>query len=261
LWMPGYADWVWVPAHYVWTPRGYVFIAGYWDYPATRRGVLFAPVRFRTVAAEHLAYTPATVIDLDVFHDHLFVRASDYHYYFGDYYAARHDLDILPIFSFHLHQGYDPLFAHVRWAHRGERNWEHEYEARYQQRREHEDARPPHTLAQVTVHGGAHERAIAAPLAQWARSASASVRLRAVSTDERQRLVQREADVRRFRRERQAVEVESGKSREKATNREVKATLPRSPIVGKVTKVKVNTPKAPPEPKPDKKIVPQPRRP
>ncbi len=263
-WIPGHADWVWVPAHYVWSPRGYLFTDGYWDYPAVSRGVLFAPVHFRTVVATHVVYSPTTVINLDVFHDHLFVRTSDYHYYFGDYYVARHNLDIHPVFSFHLHKGYDPIYAHVRWVHRGDQNWEHEVEARYQQRRDHEDERPPHTLAQVTVRGETHERSrtIAAPLAQWAKSASTVVRLRAVDTGERQRLVQRGADVQRFRRERQDVEVRAGTPRERASpQKEVKAKLPRSPIVAKLTKGKErNPPKAPSAPKLDKKITPQPRR-
>jgi hypothetical protein len=259
-WMPGRADWVWVPAHYVWTPRGYVFTDGYWDYPAVRRGVLFAPVRFRTLT--HVVYSPTTTVNLDVFEDHLFVRTSDYHYYFGDYYAARPDINIHPVFSFHLHGGYDPIYAHARWVHRSEPSWEHDYAAHYQQRREHEDARPPRTLAQVAVHGGGRERPIVTPLAQWAKSASTPVRLRSVGADERQRLAQRGADVQRFRRERRDIEMGAVASREKAgSQKEVKAKFPRSPIVAKLTKGKERVPpKAPATPKPDSKITPRPRR-
>jgi hypothetical protein len=80
-WRPGFwaaaqADWDWVPAHYVYAPRGYVFVDGYWDYSVGRRGVLFAPVYFNAdvYARPGFSYSPATVIDLGVFVNHLFLR-------------------------------------------------------------------------------------------------------------------------------------------------------------------------------------------
>ncbi len=94
-WRPGYwatvqPDWMWTPARYLWAPRGYVFVDGYWDYSVARRGTLFAPVYFNPGAyvRRGFNYSPATVIDLSVFTNHLFLRPNYGHYYFGDYYAA-----------------------------------------------------------------------------------------------------------------------------------------------------------------------------
>jgi len=155
-WRPGYwervqPDWNWVPDHYVSAPRGYVFVDGYWDYSVGRRGVLFAPVYFdrhvRTRPDFH--YSPATVIDLGVFSDHLFLRSRSRHYYFGDYYAADYrEAGFYPRFSFQTSRyGYDPIYAHQRWQHREDRDWEHHVERDFQYRRDHDDARPPRTLA------------------------------------------------------------------------------------------------------------------
>ena len=132
-WRPGFwaraqPDWNWVPAHYVWAPRGYVFVDGYWDYSIGRRGVLFAPVYFPggMYARPGFSYSPATVIDLGVFANHLFLRPRYQHYYFGDYYAANYQTaGFYPSYSYNAGRyGYDPIFAHVRWQHRQEGQWE-----------------------------------------------------------------------------------------------------------------------------------------
>ena len=132
-WRPGFwatvqPDWDWVPAHYVWAPRGYVFVDGYWDYSIGRRGVLFAPVYFNAgvYARPGFSYSPATVIDLGVFADHLFLRPQYQHYYFGDYYAANYQAaGFYPSYSYNSGRfGYDPIYAHERWQHRQDRGWE-----------------------------------------------------------------------------------------------------------------------------------------
>jgi hypothetical protein len=91
-WVAARENWVWVPAYYRWTRRGYVYVDGYWDYPPVRRGVVFAPVRFQRdyISRPHYTYSPVTVISLAVFTNHLFVRPSHNHYYFGDYYEPRY---------------------------------------------------------------------------------------------------------------------------------------------------------------------------
>jgi hypothetical protein len=145
-WAPGRPDWDWVPPHYLWTPRGHVFVAGYWDYPGQRRGMLFATVYFHSsVYARHsYHYTPSLVISFGAFNDHLFLRPRYCHYYFGDYYAPsyRHRGFYAP-FSFHHRYGYDPFYTRKRWEHRGDRDWERRVKASYQHRREHEESRPP----------------------------------------------------------------------------------------------------------------------
>jgi hypothetical protein len=91
-WAPVRENWIWVPSYYRWTPRGYVYVDGYWDYEVARRGVLFAPVHFgRDVYSQPgYYYTPTTVISLSVFLNHLFLRPSYGHYYFGDYYGLNY---------------------------------------------------------------------------------------------------------------------------------------------------------------------------
>ena len=154
-WRPGYwaqmrRDWVWVPAYYAWTPPGYVFVDGYWDYAIDRRGVLFAPVYFRTPLSVRVgfSFSPAFVISLSVFSDALFWRPHYHHYYFGDYYAPHYyDDGFYPWFSLHARRnGYDPIYAHQRWEHRRESDWDRRVQARYWERRDHEAARPMRTL-------------------------------------------------------------------------------------------------------------------
>jgi hypothetical protein len=98
VWVAGFwrlpqPRWVWVPAHYIWTPRGCLFTQGYWDYPVTARGVLFAPVYFERPWYETsgFRFSPAIVLAADVLTDHLFCRPSYCHYYFGDYYGGLGD--------------------------------------------------------------------------------------------------------------------------------------------------------------------------
>jgi len=144
VWRPGYwtrmrPDWVWVPAHYVWRPLGVVFISGYWDFAVSHRGILFAPVFFpyRVTVVSHRLFTPSYVIDLTIFSDLIFWRPRYHHYYFGDYYASKYyRRGIYPWCSFHAKRhGYNPIYAHERWVHRLDRNWEHRIQAKYDRRR------------------------------------------------------------------------------------------------------------------------------
>jgi hypothetical protein len=153
VWRPGYwmiaqPDWLWVPAHYVWTPRGCIFVAGYWDYPLERRGVLFTPVYFaRPAAVREIRYSPSIAIDVDVLSLHLFTRPRVTHYYFGDYYADDYvRIGYRPFFETHRHHHvYDPIFVHLRWRHRGDDRWFDDLRRGYEYRRVHVDARPART--------------------------------------------------------------------------------------------------------------------
>ena len=123
-WQPGYwsrayADWVWMPAHYSWTPYGSVFVAGYWDYPLTDRGVLFAPVAFQTPVYTQPAfvYTPTVVLDAPGLLMHLFVAPNYHHYYFGDYYAYTGDFGITPWYTLDTRAAYyDPMLTYYQWS-------------------------------------------------------------------------------------------------------------------------------------------------
>ncbi len=151
-WQPGRADWIWVPAHYVWSPRGYVFQEGYWDYDIERRGVIFAPVRFKqhSYRRPQFRYSPSVVIDLRTLTDHLFLRPRSYHYYFGDYFDQRYvNRGYRPWFSAHTSRKvYDPIYVHRRWNHRNDRGWDDRLRSDFNYRRQNVSARPPRAWAQ-----------------------------------------------------------------------------------------------------------------
>lgn len=118
VWRPGYwarhqQDWVWIPAHYDWTPNGYVYCNGYWDYDIDRRGIVYAPYRYRGRPVSN--YTPRTALDVSHLLLHLFVNNRTRGYYFGDYYGRS---SFRPWYNFHSSRdGYDPVFSYNSWRH------------------------------------------------------------------------------------------------------------------------------------------------
>lgn len=281
-WRPGYwetvqPNWLWVPAHYVWSPRGYVFVEGYWDYSVGHRGVLFAPVYFDAAVYRRpgFAYSPRTVIDLNVFSAHLFLRPRYQHYYFGDYYAPSYRTSgFYASFSFNsTRHGYDPIYAHQRWENRGDNDWERRVRTDFRHRRDHEDARPPRTLtAQVRI-SASTERPIEkrSPMVgvsfdQLAKRKDNPTRFQPVAQPERQQLVQRGQEVQKFRAERQTLEINAVRpSAEKASTQAepTRVRLSRSPIVAKSVD-QLGKDRAPPKPRaaptPDLKVTPAPRK-
>ncbi len=272
-WVQGRADWDWMPAHYVWTPRGYIFVGGFWDYPVARRGVLFAPVYFESgvYARRGYFYSPTIVINLGVFSDHLFLRPRYSHYYFGDYYApSYYQGGFYASFSFQSSRyGYDPIYSHQRWEHRRDREWAHRVETAYQNRRDHETARPPRTwAAQRNINAGPAESGpnrglIATPIDQLAKSKDSSMRFQPVAKAERQELAQRGQEVQKSREQRRTVEAKAGETTAQKPGgafAPAKVQLPRSPIVAKPAKQlgrSQTPPTAPPAPKPNLKIQPK----
>jgi hypothetical protein len=280
-WRPGFwatvqPDWDWVPAHYVWAPRGYVFVDGYWDYSIGRRGVLFAPVHFHSsvYTRRGFYYSPATAIDLSVFTNHLFWRPNYRHYYFGDYYAASYQsAGFYPSYSLHSSRyGYDPIYAHHRWHHRRDREWEHRIQADFRHRRDHEDARPPRTLAAqsrlITSAVTSREKGlvVATSLDQLARRTDNPLRFQALDKQERQQIVRRGQEIQKFRAERQKLEaneaVTSVETPSTISGR-AKVKLPTSPIVAKPAD-QLGKDHAPPKthvaPKLDPRVEPQPKK-
>ena len=154
-WRPGYwtvvnPNWIWIPDHYAWTPCGYVFVPGYWDYPMTYRGTIFAPVCFHQEV--HLrptfVYRPAVVLDVGVLSVHLWNRPHHCHYYFGDYYEATYvGLGYSPWFvSYTSYHGcYDPMFNYYRCVHHDEPRWSINIQVQHNFYREHHHHRPPAT--------------------------------------------------------------------------------------------------------------------
>jgi WXXGXW repeat (2 copies) len=279
-WRPGYwaevqPDWVWVPAHYIWARRGYVFVDGYYDYAVNRRGVLFAPAYFdaSVYSRRGFSYTPSIAIDLGLFTDHLFLRPNYGHYYFGDYYASSYQgLGFYPWFSYQSGgYGYDPFYAHYRWQHRRDRDWEHRIESDFGRRRDHEEARPPRTLADQTklsasgVKSKDKSLVVATSLDQLSKSKDSPMKLQSVNKEERQKLATHGQEVNKFREERQKLETKTAdKPDDKGSKKAepAKMKLPKSPIVAQSAD-QLGKEHAPPKahdaPKPDPKVEPKPR--
>ena len=263
-WSPGYwapvdPEWSWIPVQYVWTPRGYIYSGGYWDYPVERRGIVFAPVYFHSGYYQRSGYrySPSIVIGLDVFSDHLFLRPSYHHYYFGDYYSTSYrQSGFYASFSFGTSRfGYDPIYSHRRWEHRGDRNWEVGIKASYQYRSEHQDARPPRTWAAQsrTSPGGTHSKyqrnQVGVSIDTLAKSREGTVRLQAVSGGERQNLASRSQDIKKSRDERRALESAPSQAtspRQGGTRGPDKAKLPSTPIAAVPGETQVRAPALPP---------------
>ena len=262
-WSPGYwaegrADWDWIPSHYVWTRRGYVFVDGYWDHSVQHRGVLFAPVYFdRAVYTRpSYSYSPSVAIDLAMFAAHLFLRPRYDHYYFGDYYAPRYSES--GFYSSHSYQtsrrGYDPIFAHQRWEHRDDRDWERGIERDYQYRRDDENARPPHTWsAQRLMDGGnadvrRNRSMLATSYDQMSRREGSAGRYQDVAPDDRQILARRGQEVQKSREQRRVLESkDADNKREGGTSKALKIPATRSPIAANARKERKAT-NSPPEP-------------
>jgi hypothetical protein len=280
-WRPGYwvtaqPNWVWIPAHYVWSPRGYVFVDGYYDYSVVRRGIVFAPVYFRSnvYARRGFSYSPLTVIHPGVFSNHLFLRPSYGHYYFGDYYGSSYaSLGFSPWFSFYSgRHGYDPFYAYQYWHHRNDRQWHRRVEADFAHRRDHEEARPPRTWTDQRDHrrqGTKDEDnfIVATSLEDLAKSKETPIRIQPVAREERQQISQRGQEVRKTRAERQKLEADAPDPSTDSPVRPaklVKVKIPRTPIVAQPVD-RLARDDAPPQaveaPQPDAKVEPKPRRP
>jgi len=217
-WRPGYwttahSNWIWVPAHYNWTPRGYIFVGGYWDHIVIHRGVLFAPVFFRPRVhiGWFFSFSPGFVIDLNIFDDALFLRPRYRHYYFGDYYAPHYyRRGIYPWFSLHARRNvYDPIYAHQRWHHRKDRDWENRLERSFRERRDHEELRPPRSYdrfskANDVTRSAAQKRPnFVMPLDRIGKNQVGAYRFKPMSETERNNFMKLEKEVGNYRQERQ----------------------------------------------------------
>ena len=279
-WQPGYwapmqPDWDWVPAHYVCSPRGYVFVNGYYDHSVSRRGVLFAPVYLNAGVYSHpgYRYSPSTVIDLRVFTVHLFSRPRYHHYYFGDYYANGYSTGgFFPYYSYGSSgRGYDPFYARQRWTHRNDRDWQRRVERDFANRRDHEDQRPPRTLAAMVERNRSSPESadksqfVAMSLEQLTQNKESQQRFRTTNKDERQILAQRRQEIQKFRDERKQLETETTTTSSDNTidpAEPAKVRLPKSPVhatpSSKPGKGR-SAPKSPDAPNVDPEVVAKPR--
>jgi hypothetical protein len=219
-WSPGYwaagqSNWNWIPPHYIWTPRGYVFVDGYHDYSVARRGVLFAPVYFRNsaYAQRGFTYSPLTAINASVFSNHLFLRPSYGHYYFGDYYGSSYaSAGYTPGFSYNSSRsGYDPFYAQDRWTNRQNGAWEKSYQSSYQNRFDNENARPPRTWAEQRARlakPGINQQniGVATSLDDLSRSQESALRLQKLDAAQRQQYTDRRQLLSQQREQREQLE-------------------------------------------------------
>ncbi|MEI6653388.1 MAG: hypothetical protein WCP45_01355 [Verrucomicrobiota bacterium] len=245
-WAQGQTDWDWTPPHYVWSPRGYIHVKGYWDYPAERRGVVFAPINFSADESSRagLTYAPRIAIDPMLLAEHLFLRPSYGQYYFGDYYASRYKQGgfVSPVAFQMSRDGYDPVFAYRRWVHRLDRGWENRVASSYQYRSDNAAARPPLTWAaqrKITRDSPKFQQTgmqVAAALDVLAKRKDGAQPFQTVTAEERQQLVELIKAIRQFRENRRTLETATVATEERKPGEglaPVKVTLGRSPIVGK----------------------------
>ena len=257
FWRPGYwevcqPDWVWVPSYYVRTPRGYIYVDGYYDYDVVRRGMIFAPMRFTPAyyARPGYHYRPVTVININVFTDHLFLRPSCRHYYFGDYYAP--ECRRSGYYSSHSYysggHGYDPIYAHACWSHRHEDHWERHVEENYSFYRDNKDERPPHTLVAFEKFNAKPDKnrrvdaAFVTPIGRLPSGKDSVIKLKPVNDDERTKFAQRGREIRDFGEQRKLLGTKPantpdigkpGKG-ESDKSEPVRVKVPRSPVMAKI---------------------------
>ena len=266
-WRPGYwqpyrANWSYVPDRYSWTPRGYVYVAGYWDYPVVNRGIIFAPVRFHGGGwrQPNFHYSPVTVINLGLVVNHLFVRPSYGHYYFGDYYEPHyHNRGFYSSVSYATtyNRGFDPIYNYQRWEHRHDNGWERRRANDFEYFRDNRDARPPQTWASLRDVGDGRrgfknregkDMAIATPLAAFAKGPDAALdgpgpkqKFKQLNQASREKIVNQRQEMKNFAQKRKQIEKEAPAPVAKAAEegqpapavKPSKAKFQRSPVVGR----------------------------
>jgi hypothetical protein len=206
-----------------------------------------------------VVFTPSTVIDMDIFTDHLFLRPAYHHYYFGDYYATNYaDVGIYPWFAVQARGiAYDPIYVHRGWVHRDDHDWHHHLEDSYRFRTEHVEARPPRTLnLQLDIAArplaAEHHLVVAHPLTKVMSRENQPFKFHVVATAEREKLVQHAQDVNKGRTERVAMDTRELPKTGAAPNAiaaPVKAKLPPTAVVAK--KAVAQAPEHAPPPQPE----------
>jgi hypothetical protein len=207
-WQAGYwahsvPDWMWIAAHYAWTPSGYVFVDGRWDYPLDQRGLLFAPVAFVNPLYQQAGYvySPASVVDLAMLSQNLFVNPAFQDYVYGDYYGNQfQQAGIYPWYS--VGSGaylYDPVFTYQNWFEgRHDPRWRDQLRQRYNRLVQNPALRPPRTWRdeQRFAHAGNRPggyRPMVQPVRDVLRNGKGFVKV----TDAERREARQNTDVRR----------------------------------------------------------------
>ncbi|MCX5771657.1 MAG: hypothetical protein NTZ09_15495, partial [Candidatus Hydrogenedentes bacterium] len=234
--------------HYTWTPRGYVYVPGYWDHDIVHRGLMFAPVYYEqpVYRRSNYYYSPSIVIDLTAMLSSLFVQTRSHHYYYGDYYDRRYEEQgFYPWYSKQVTRyGDDPIYAHYRSRQlQQDPDWDVHVDEQYRYRREHEDARPPRTLALQpkgvdSQRTGARESVILGrSLTDAVQSKTLPVRFTPVNMDERKQIETRGREVHKLQFERARIETPPkavGKPEKvRETAQPLRIQLPVSPVAAR----------------------------
>ncbi|MBI3821420.1 MAG: YXWGXW repeat-containing protein [Planctomycetes bacterium] len=157
VWRAGYVTrvrpgFVYVASHYRWTPYGHVFVAGYWDYAVSRRGVLYAPVTVDVVVVgPRYVYTPYYAVRDTIVLDTLFVRPAYGAYYFGDYYGPRYVAFGFEPCVVYSRRHYEPIIVYERWERRDNPRWHDAQVTLVIERNAGRAPVPPRTLVQQTT--------------------------------------------------------------------------------------------------------------
>jgi len=171
--------------------------------------------------------------------NHLFLRPSYGHYYFGDYYGTNYTTyGFYPWFAYGSSgYGYDPFYARQRWHHRRDNNWAQRIEDDFHYRRHHDDARPPRTwnAERLLLNRTDPALIVATPYNELLKNQENRTRFQAVEPAERQRLGRRSRDVQEFRTQRQKIEADSGEPQpqKERERRPARVKVPRSPFVAR----------------------------
>src|SRR5205085_2032377 len=94
-------------------------VAGFWDYPLARRGLLYAPVAFDMPLwrSPGWTYAPRWAVNLSTVSGALSVSASVGQYYFGISGGGGGRLGLQP-WSAYVTRRFDPLYMYSNWSSR-----------------------------------------------------------------------------------------------------------------------------------------------
>jgi hypothetical protein len=278
FWAPVQPNWMWMPAHYVWTPNGYLFSNGYWDYPLSQRGQLFAPVYFGqpVYTQPGFQYTPTVGLLAGGLLTSLFVSPMYHQYYFGNYYGANYfQSGIYPWYAFHQSRyGYDPVYSYYNVINsRTDPQWSQRLYRDYRYRLDNPEARPARTYNELVrqARSGSESMArsvvYARPIQQIAANSGPTAALRYERLDEsrRQTLARRAMDASQFREQRIHREAELARQRPaEERSRPHFVESPRSPIAAPLERHaeaaphRIAPPPAPEHPRVEREVRPVP---
>jgi len=146
-------------------------------------------------------------MDLNLLGEHLFLRPSFQHYFFGDYYAASYSAGgFLSSSAFTRGRfGHDPIHAHQVWEHRRDPGWPQRADAAFRDRQDHPFHRPARSWTPIEsvredpVPNPGAPGPLARPCSQLLQRDQSPPRYQTVTGPERTLLKTRTEDVERSR--------------------------------------------------------------